>query len=134
MTETTHNRLAAVLQKLEILDAEAREKSRQACTLYSLRDKLQAQILMEEKLLAGSWAIKSIEHELELGAVGDWPGLQKARKFLHPGCPVNYFLWSTETFLRLDGDVMTLSIRHPDAVQFIKDHGIIVKHDEHRSK
>lgn len=126
MIETIRNRFVTVSKRLEILETEADKKSNDACILASLRNKLCAQILKDEKLLTGTWVIRSTEHILELEAVGGWESFPGVRELLKPDYHERYAFWGYATYLCFNDGTVSLLLQHEDALQFIRDHGIIV--------
>lgn len=97
-----------------------------AYDLQGDRVKVYVQIIKDEKLLAGVWTIKSTEHVLELEAVEDWESFPGVRELLKPDYHESYDFWGYATYLRFNDGVVTLSLQHEDALQFIRDHGIVV--------
>lgn len=126
MSKTMRDRLDRVSKRIDTLNDEANQKFRDANPLYEQRKKLYAQILLEEKLLAGSWAITHTKHHLGLEAVGDWNEFPKLRELLKPDYHENYPLWDDMTSLHFDDGMVTLRLPHEIALRFIRDHGIVI--------
>ncbi len=126
MLEATRDRLAIVSKRIEILEADANKKFQDASLLRSLRTKLYAEILTEEKLLAGKWKYIVYKRAILLEAKDELAGLVKMRELLSPEYHESYPLWEDATCLFMDDGAWTLSLPFETASQFIREHGIIV--------
>ncbi len=126
MLETTRDRLAIVSKRIEILEVDASKKFQDAALLRSLRTKLNAEILTEEKLLAGKWKYIVYKHDILLEATDELAGLAKLRELLSPDYHESFPLWRDATCLCIDDGEWTLHLPFETAAEFIREHGIIV--------
>lgn len=138
MIETTRDRLEIVSNRVAILEEGANKKFQDAGVLRSLCTKLHAEILTEEKLLAGKWIYIPDKYTVRLEAVDELDGFPKVRELLGPlHNHENYSLWEGTACLRIDDEVLTLCLPTKTAIQFIREHGIMVDMTaafEHRDK
>ena len=130
MIETTRDRLATVSKRIEILEAEANKKFQDAGILRSLHTKLCAEIIAEERLLAGKWVHMPNEYVIRLEAAGDLDDFPKVQELLSPmHNHEEYSLWQNRIALRFDDGVVSLWLPHETAMQFIRDNGIVIDLD-----
>ena len=102
-----------------------------ASVLCQEEARILAKIIQDEKLLAGNWTLHDNEGEgwcwINLEADGMWDVFPALRDLLEPRFHECYCLWEDiSQTLRFDDGALTLRLPHEVAIQFIKDHGIVV--------
>ena len=90
-----------------------------------------ARIIQDEKLLAGHWTLNDSERTasnwINLEADDMWDKFPDLVDLLEPSYHECYCFWEDcSQTLRFDDGSLTLRLPHDVAVQFIKDHGIVV--------
>lgn len=119
--------LEILSEEIDVLKDAVAIVGRNIGPLYEKLTKLYVKIILDEKLLAQTWKITSTKHILDLEAVEDWQSFPKLRKLLKPDYHERYsFFEGFATYLSFDDGTVSLQLEHAVALQFIRDHGIIV--------
>lgn len=126
MSEATRDRIDTVTKRIEILEAEGNDAFDKAYTLSSLLGKYRADVILEERLLAGVWQYVYDKLCFRLRAAGGSDSYPKLVELLQPDqSHENYNFWEDGS-LRFDEGMITLWLPLETADQFVKDHGIVV--------
>lgn len=126
MSETTRDRIDTVAKRIEILEAEGNTALSNAYKLASLHSKYQADVILEEKLLAGVWQYVYDEYCFRLRADGGLDSYPELVGLLRPDQSHKIYGFWEDGSLRFDDGSMTLWLPLKTADQFVKDHGITV--------
>lgn len=126
MSTNTRDRIDTVAKRIEILEAEGNTALSNAYKLSSLHGKYQADVILEERLLAGVWQYVYDKHCFRLRADGGLDSYPKLGELLRLKQSHEKFDFWEAGSLRFDDGLMTLWLPLDTAAQFVKDHGIVV--------
>lgn len=126
MSKATRDRINIVTERIDTLEAEANDAFDKAYTLSSLLGKYRADVILEERLLAGVWQYVYDKHCFRLRAWAGVGGLTGLVELLQPNQNHEIYNFWEDGNLRFDDEMMTLWLPLKTADQFVRDHGIVV--------